>query len=265
MSDINERPLVLATNDDGIEAPGLWRLAEAVSAFADVMVVAPAFNQSGMSAAFTLREELEAERAHSQLDGVDAWQVNGTPTDAVVHGLRHFAPRRVAMIVSGVNPGPNVGRDILHSGTVMSAMQGYLRGLPSVAVSLWSFQETHLRDAAVIGGRVARRLLESGQVQFLNVNAPDRPLTECTGVRVAPVADVSPSRVVESTDEHGATLRRLVLRPDANVKPGTDVAAILDGAVTVTPLHNDLTFHARLDEAARVLGDADALLNGAIH
>ena len=262
---MTDRPLVLATNDDGIEAPGLWRLAEAVSEFADVLVVAPAFNQSGMSASVTLRQDLETERAHSLLDGVDAFQVNGTPTDAVLHGIRHLAPRHIDMIVSGVNPGPNVGRDILHSGTVMAAMQGYLRNLPSVAASLWSFDDDHLRDAAIIAGRIAERLLASGQIQFLNVNAPDRPLSEFTDVRVARVADVSPSRVIDRTDEQGTTRRQLVLRPGVDVAPDTDVAAIIEGAVTVTPLHNDLTFHAMLADAATVIGDVGELLNGAIH
>ncbi len=261
---MTDRPLVLATNDDGIEAPGLWHFAEAVLDFADVLVVAPAFNQSGMSAAFTLRQDLEAERAYSRLDGVDAFQVNGTPTDAVLHGIRHLAPRHIDMIVSGVNPGPNVGRDILHSGTVMAAMQGYLRNLPSVAASLWSFDDDHLRDAAIVAGRIARRLLESGQIQFLNVNAPNLPLDEYNGVRVTPVANVSPSRVVDRIDEQGATHRQLVLRPDADVAPDTDVAAIIEGSVTVTPLHNDLTFHEKLAETASILADADALLDGAV-
>ncbi|MCY3922928.1 MAG: 5'/3'-nucleotidase SurE [Chloroflexi bacterium] len=261
---MTERPLVLATNDDGIEAPGLWHLAEAVFEFADVLVVAPAFNQSGMSASVTLRQDLETERAHSLLDGVDAFQVNGTPTDAVLHGIRHLAPRHIDMIVSGVNPGPNVGRDILHSGTVMAAMQGYLRNLPSVAASLWSFDEDHLRDAAIVAARIARRLLESGQIQFLNVNAPDRSISEFAGVRVVRVADVSPSRVIDRTDEHGKTHRQLVLRPDARVAPDTDVAAIIEGAVTVTPLHNDLTFHAMLGDAATIVGNVSTLLNGAV-
>ena len=261
---MTERPLVLATNDDGIEAPGLWHLAESVLPFADVIVVAPAFNQSGMSAAFTLRQDIEAERAHSRLDGVDAWQVNGTPTDAVIHGLRHFAPRHVDMVVSGVNPGPNVGRDILHSGTVMAAMQGYQRRLPSVAASLFSFDEDHLQDAAIIAGRIAQQLLESGEIQFLNVNAPDLPLEAFRGVRVVRVADVSPSRVVDTTDNQGATRRQLVLRPGTEVPPDTDVAAVIDGAISVTPLHNDLTFHAGMPQTNAIIGDADALLGGAI-
>ncbi len=261
---MTERPLVLATNDDGVEAPGLWHLAEAVNQFADVIVVAPAFNQSGMSAAFTLRQDIEAERAHSRIDGVDAWQVNGTPTDAVVHGLRHFAPRRVSMIVSGVNPGPNVGREILHSGTVMSAMQGYLRGLPSVAASLASFDEDHLQDAALVAGRIAERLLQSGRLQFLNVNAPDLPIDEYAGVRVVAMADLAVSRVVDLIDAHGATRRRLEFRPGIDVDADTDVATIMSGAVAVTPLHNDLTMHSALAEAASLIGDPDSLISGVV-
>ncbi len=256
---MTERPLVLATNDDGVDAPGLWHLAEAVNQFADVIVVAPAFNQSGMSAAFTLRQDLEAEQAHSPLPGVDAWQVNGTPTDAVVHGLRHVATRRVKMIVSGVNPGPNVGREILHSGTVMSAMQGYLRGLPSVAASLASFDEDHLGDAAVVAARIARRLLDSGQVQFLNVNAPDLPLGQLQGVRVAAMADLSVSRVIDLVDDRGATRRKLEMKPGVDVADDSDVAAIMAGMVAVTPLHNDLTMHSALSDAALLIGDTNEL------
>jgi 5'-nucleotidase len=261
---MTERPLVLVTNDDGIEASGLWHLAGEVRRFADVIVVAPAFNQSGMSAAFTLRRDLEAERAHSRLDGVDAWQVSGTPTDAVVHGLRHFAPRHVDMIVSGVNPGPNVGREILHSGTVMSAMQGYLRGLPSVAASSASFDDHHLKDAAIIAGRVAHRLWHSGQLQFLNVNAPDTPFAEFSGLRIVPMADVSISRVVDISDGAGGTRRKLEPRPGMEVPPDTDASTILSGAVSVTPLQNDLTLHLAFDQARAIVGDTDTLLNGAI-
>ena len=243
---MTERPLILVTNDDGIHAEGLWHLAEALQEHGEVMIVAPAFNQSGMSAAFTLHRDLEAEPAHSRFDDIPAWQVSGTPTDAVVHGLRNFAPRHVSMIVSGVNPGPNVGREILHSGTVMSAMQGYLRRLPSVAVSLASFEEQHLHDAAIIGARIAGRLLRSGELQFLNVNVPDRPLAELEGIRVAAMADLAVSRVLDISDDHGAVRRKLEWRLDTAIPAGTDVAAIIEGAVAVTPLANDLTQYSAL-------------------
>ncbi len=256
---MTQRPLVLVTNDDGIDAPGLWHLAEAVHQFADVIVVAPASNQSGMSAAFTLRRDIDAGAVESRLAGVDAFRVDGTPSDAVVHGLRHFAPRRVSMIVSGVNPGPNIGRDILHSGTVMAAMQGYLRGLPAVASSIASFYEAHLDAVSIVAAQIAKDLLESGQTLLLNVNAPDLPLEQFNGVRVVSVADVSLSRVLDISTEPGSTQRQLVIRRDVSVDADTDVAAILDNAVSVTPLHNDLTRYSALAAAASLIGEPQRL------
>ena len=241
-------PLILVTNDDGIDADGLWLLAEALREHGDVMVAAPAFNQSGMSAAFTLHRDLESERAHSRLAGVNAWQVSGTPTDAVVLGLRRHAERRVSMIVSGVNPGPNVGRDILHSGTVMAAMQGYLRGLPSIAVSSASIDGAHLDAAAQIGADTAAWLLRRGAVQLLNVNVPNRPRGEIGGLEITHTGDVSLDRVVDYTEPDGTIRRQLVQREGVELAAGSDVAALVRGLVSVTPLDNDITAHAALDE-----------------
>lgn len=249
-----ERPLILVTNDDGIEADGLWRLAEAMSALGDVMVAAPAFNQSAMSAAFTLRSDIESERAHSRIDGVDAWQVSGTPADAVTVGLRRYAPRRVSMIASGVNPGPNLGRNVLHSGTVMAAMMGYLRRLPSVAVSLAGLDEAHLASAARAGAKVAERLLAGGRPMLLNVNAPDRAYADYEGFTAARMADISMERLLDEVDERGAIRRRLVWRDDVEPEPGTDAAAVMAGKVAVTPLHNDLTRHDDLDRVSTLIG-----------
>ena len=248
-----ERPLILVTNDDGIEADGLWRLAEAMSALGEIMVAAPAFNQSAMSAAFTLRSDVESERAHSRLDGVDAWQVSGTPADAVTVGLRQYAPRRVSMIASGVNPGPNVGRNVLHSGTVMAAMMGYLRGLPSIAVSLAGIEEAHLASAARAGAEVAERLLAGGEPMLLNVNAPDCAYGEYEGFAAARVADTSMEHLVDEVDQRGAVRRRLVWRGDVEPEPGTDIAAVMAGRVAVTPLHNDLTRHGDLRRVSALI------------
>ncbi len=248
-----ERPLILVTNDDGIEADGLWCLVEALADVGDLMVAAPAFNQSAMSAAFTLRSDVESERAHSRVEGVDAWQVSGTPADSVTVGLRQYAPRRVSMIASGVNPGPNVGRNILHSGTVMAAMMGFLRGLPSVAVSLAGLDERYLPAAARAGAEVAARLLESGRPLLLNVNAPALEYEEFVGFATARMGDTTMDRLVDEVDERGVTRRRLVWRGDVEPEPGTDVAAVMSGMVAVTPLHNDLTMHGQLDAARALL------------
>lgn len=248
-----ERPLVLVTNDDGIEADGLWLLAEALLADADVMIAAPAFQQSGSGTAFTLHRELQAERAHSRLEGVDAWQINGTPGDAVVVGLRRYAPRRVKAIVSGVNPGANLGRDAIHSGTVGAAMQGHHRGMPSVAVSLASIEPQHLADAAAVGARITKTLLDSGEAQFLNVNVPPRPLAELQDVRVTTMALLSVERLLEEIDDQGVIHRRVVYRDDVELPEHTDAWAVRQGYVSVTPIGTDLTAHHALDAVRRLL------------
>ena len=141
----------------------------------------------------------------------------------------------------------------------MAAMQGYLRGLPSVAASLASFDEDHLRDGAIVAARIAKLLLDSGERQFLNVNAPDRPLDEFTEVRVVPMADLAVSRVVDLVDDQGATRRRLEIRPGVDVDADTDVAVIMHGGVAVTPLHNDLTDRLSMTGVRSMLGDAELL------
>ncbi len=243
-----ERPYILVTNDDGIEADGLWHLAEALLEFGDVMVAAPAFQQSGMGTAFTLHRDLQSERAHSRIEGVDAFQISGTPADAVTIGLRqHAKPRRVHMIVSGVNPGANMGRDAIHSGTIGAAMQGHHRGLPSLAVSLASIEEEFLKDAAIVGARVAKTLWASGKPSFLNVNVPAKPLAELTDLQVTRMAQASVERLVEEKDASGMIHRRLEYRDDYRVREGTDAWAIRNGIISVTPIDTDMTAHHGLD------------------
>lgn len=249
---MTDRPLILVANDDGIEADGLWLLAEALQAVADVMVVAPASEQSGTGTAVTIRATLQSEEARSRLDGVPAWQVSGTPTDAVIIGLRQYAPRHVDMIVSGVNPGPNLGADVIHSGTVGAAMQGYHRGMPSVAVSLGSTEPEHLGVAATIGADVAGTLLASGRPLFLNVNVPARPLDQLTERRVTTLASRSAERLLQKVTPDGMIHRRLEYVSEADIPEGTDIWAVGHGMVSVTPINTDLTaFHA-LDETRQL-------------
>lgn len=260
MPDHPDRPYILVTNDDGIEADGLWLLAGALRSVGDVLVSAPAFQQSGTGTAFTLHRELQTERAHSRIDGIDAYQVNGTPADAVSIGLRrHAKPRRIHMIVSGVNPGANMGRDAIHSGTVGAAMQGHHRGLPSVAVSLASVEPDHLPAAAAIGAEVVRALWASGRNAFLNVNVPPRPIEELTDIEVTRMAQTSIEKLIEETDAQGMIHRRLVYRDDYRVKQGTDAWAVRNGIVSVTPIHTDLTAHHLLDDALNLFSEGFTL------
>ena len=248
-----ERPLILVTNDDGIEADGLWALAAALQRVGDVMICAPAFQQSAMGTAVTIFRDLQSERARNRLEGVDAWQVDGTPADAVIIALRVHAPRHVEMVVSGVNPGPNMGLDVIHSGTVAAAMQGFYRGLPSVAVSLASEDPAFLGDAAEAGARVAGALLASGRRLFLNVNVPARPIAELTERRVTVLASRGIERILQEKTPRGMIHRRLEYVAEVEGAEGTDIWAVGHGMVSVTPMNTDLTaFHLR-DEVRQVL------------
>ena len=247
------RPLILVSNDDGIEAEGLWHLARAMQAHGDVVVAAPAFQQSGAGAAFTIYQELQSERAHSRLEGVEAWRISGTPSDAVTIALHRHVPRHVDLIVSGVNPGPNLGNDVIHSGTVGAAIQGHHRGLPSLAVSLASTDEAYLPAAATVGARIAGELLTSGEALFLNVNVPAHPQAELAETRITTIANTSAERLIEEEGPGGVIRRRLEYRNVDQISEGTDIWAVQQGHVSVSPLTTNLTAFDLIDMTARIV------------
>ena len=250
---MTERPYILVSNDDGIEADGLWLLAEALLEVGDVIVAAPAFQQSGSGTAFTLHRELQSERAHSRVEGIEAWQIDGTPTDAVVVGLRQHAARHVEMVVSGVNAGPNMGRDVLHSGTVGAALQGYQRRLPSIASSIVSAQPENLPAAAAVTARLAAALHAAAEPLFLNLNVPDQPEEDLGSARVTHVADLAPERLIEETEPDGMIHRRLELRDDIRLPLDSDVWAVHHGFVSVSPLRLNLTAFDQFAATERLL------------
>ena len=255
---IGDAPLILVCNDDGIDADGLWLLAAAMQPYGEVMVSAPAAEQSGAGASFTLDRELTSGAAESRIDGVAAWQVEGTPSDAAFVGMRRHAVRRVSMVVAGVNAGPNIGLSVVHSGTVGAAIQGLHHGIPSVAVSLASFEPTYLEDAATIGARIAGALLASGETLLLNVNTPDLPLASVGEVRVTEMVQDHPLRMVEEAGPSGVLSRRLEYRDMAGFAERSDVWAVRNGHVSVTPMETDLTHRGALSAVSRVIGDVSA-------
>ncbi len=169
---------ILLTNDDGVGAPGIAALAEALSAAHEVFVAAPAEEQSGMAHALTVHRDIEVR----PYDGfgekaVEAWSIDGTPTDCVKIYLEVMAKREEwpELIISGVNKGANLGTDVLYSGTVGGAMEGYMHGVPAIALSLdahssLSFDET----AAMFAEKLSWLCEEGGDDFFLNVNFPKR-------------------------------------------------------------------------------------------
>jgi len=241
---------ILLTNDDGILAPGLWYLAERLAKLAHVTVVAPDREQSGVGTSVTLIHPLRASPVPTQVEGVEAYSVEGTPADCVVLGLGVILVNNVDLVVAGINQGANLGDDVLISGTVGAALQGYLRGIPSLAVSLAGLQATRYEAPARLVAHLAR-LAKEGELPkrlFLNINVPDLPPDEIEGVEITRLGARSYSdKVEQSEDGRGRKYYWLVRgQVDWKVEPGTDIWALREKRISVTPLHNDLTHHHRL-------------------
>ena len=241
---------ILVSNDDGYLATGITLLAEALAEFAEVVVVAPDRNHSGASNSLTLHSPL---RVHEVTGG--RFFVNGTPTDCVhlaLSGLLDFEPD---VVVSGVNHGANLGDDVFYSGTVAAAMEGRFLGFPAIAVSLVGHRGGQFACAAKVACDLVRRIQDSPLPQdvILNVNVPDRPYEELVGVHATRLGFRHRSEpLIKTKDPQGKTIYWIgPAGPGQDAGPGTDFEAIERGAVSVSPLTVDLTWH----EALPTLGD----------
>lgn len=251
---MTDLPLILVTNDDGIDSDGIWHLADAMRRIGDVVVCAPVQEHSGAGAAKSMEmESLESGPASSRLDGVDAWQVRGTPNDSVFVGFERHAPRRPALVVSGVNPGMNLARNSIHSGTIGAAIEGLHRRVPALAVSAGSEREESLASAARVGARVAAELLRSGQSLLLNVNVPDHPEVELAATRITTIANTVIKRISETSGPDGVPRREVEYLDETATDEGTDVWTVRQGQVSVTPLSSNLTAFDLLDTASRIV------------
>jgi 5'-nucleotidase len=231
---------ILLSNDDGYFAPGLAALAEGLAPLGEITVVAPERDRSGASNSLTLDRPLMLARAHNGF-----LYVNGTPTDCVhmaVTGLLDFEPD---VIVSGINSGSNMGDDTLYSGTVAAATEGYLLGIPAIAISLVGKQFEHYASAARVAHDLVARLARApfGAPVLLNVNVPDIPYDEITGIEVTRLGRRHKAQpVVQGKNPRGETVYWVGPAGAAReAGPGTDFHALERGAVSVTPLQVDLT------------------------
>ncbi len=231
---------ILLSNDDGYFAPGLAALAEGLASLGEITVVAPERDRSGASNSLTLDRPLMLSHAHNGFH-----YVNGTPTDCVhmaVTGLLDFEPD---VIVSGINSGSNMGDDTLYSGTVAAATEGYLLGIPSMAVSLVGKEFAHYKTAARVAHDLVTRLASApfGAPVLLNVNVPDVPYEELTGVEVTRLGRRHKAQpVVQGKNPRGETVYWIGPAGAAReAGPGTDFNALERRAVSVTPLQVDLT------------------------
>lgn len=244
---------ILVSNDDGVHADGIRVLSEALSALADVVVVAPDRNHSGASHSLTLENPLRVESmAHNGFIAV-----KGTPTDCVHLAVNELLKPLPDMVVSGINHGANLGDDVIYSGTVAAATEGRHLGLPAMAVSLVGSQ--HFASAAHYACRLVQGLMRRPLPadQILNVNVPDLPLAQIKGIRVTRLGCRHPAEaVIVEQDPRGRSIY-WIGPPGAtqDAGEGTDFAAIEAGFVSITPLQVDMTAYRHLDGLQAWIGE----------
>jgi len=240
---------ILVSNDDGYFAPGIEHLVAALKPIAEVTVVAPERDRSGASNSLTLDRPLTVRRAPNGF-----LFVNGTPTDCVhlaVTGLLDALPD---MVISGINLGANMGDDTIYSGTVAAATEGYLLGIPSIAVSLASKNGVHFETAAAVAVELIERHARTALgAWLLNVNVPDVPRAALTGFEVTRLGRRHKAEdVIKTRSPRGETVYWVgAAGAAADAGEGTDFHAVEHGCASVTPLQIDLTHH---DQLAAVAG-----------
>ncbi len=236
---------ILVSNDDGYFSPGITLLAEGLAALGEVTVVAPERDRSGASNSLTLDRPLTVRRAANGF-----WFVNGTPTDCVHIAVTGLLDPLPDVVVSGINLGANMGDDTIYSGTVAAATEGFILGIPSLAVSLASKAGRHMQTAAEIAVQMVERFGRApvGQAVLLNINVPDVPSREVVGVEVTRLGRRHKAEPVVKVDTpRGETAYWIGPAGDAQDEgPGTDFHAVANRRVSVTPLQVDLTFHGQL-------------------
>lgn len=238
--------LVLLSNDDGVAAPGLAALRREIARFAKVIVVAPEANQSAASHSLTLQRPLRVRDA-----GPDTYAIDGTPTDAVTWAFHKLlVENKPDLVLSGINAGANLGDDVTYSGTVAAAFEGTILGVPSIAASLVDENGTDFRPAARFVARLTRWVGQHGipDGTLLNVNLPNNgaePLREFAITRLGKRTyhDI----IYEKVDPRGKEYFWIAGEPTADLTDAdTDLRAVADGLVSITPMKIDLTDYGLL-------------------
>lgn len=245
---------ILICNDDGIDAPGIHALAEELKKIAQVTVVAPDRQQSAVGHAITMNHPLRAVPFHKNGEFF-GYAVDGTPADCVKLAVKFLMKEKPDLLVSGINHGSNTAINIIYSGTVSAATEGTILGIPSIAVSLTTYAAADFTYAARIAARLAEMVLARGLPQgtLLNVNVPALPEEEVKGIKVTAQGkssweDTFDVRRDPANREYFWLTGRMNV---TDTDPNTDQVAVLEGYVSVTPIHYDITDH---DQYERMKG-----------
>ncbi len=245
------KPLILLTNDDGIEAQGIKDLHEGLKGLGRIWVVAPAVNQSASSHSFSLRKPIKVWRLRPR------WlAVHGTPTDCLLISHHGVLKREIDLVFSGINDSPNLGDDVLYSGTVAAAIEGTMLGMPSVAVSYLEAGEN--RSTAVRFLRALVPLLLGGVLPkktLLNINVPAGGIR---GIKVTRLGRrIYRDMAIKGTLPDGGISWTIDGEMAFEGKEGTDFEAVYAGYISVTPLHLDMTHHSEIERLQKALAVLD--------
>jgi 5'-nucleotidase len=251
---------ILLTNDDGVRAPGLEALAKVAGALGRVIICAPDREKSACGRGMTLRDPLRVWRASVPGD-YEAYEVNGLPVDCVNLALTEFFKDGCDLVLCGINNGPNVGWDVTYSGTVGGAFEGAVNGIPSIAISVAKYVEMGPGHYGVAANWMREWLPKMLDLPFplqgiLNINVPNIDEAELRGTRVTTLGTrIYEDRVEKRSDPWGRDYywQGGVVVMDSSQK-GTDVQAVNDGFVSITPLRLDWTDHGGLDRVRHGLG-----------
>ena len=237
---------ILLSNDDGYFAPGIVSLAEVLAPLGEVTIVAPERDRSGSSNSLTLDRPLTVRRVEKR-----TYFVNGTPTDCVHLAVTGLLERLPDIVISGINHGANMGDDTIYSGTVAAATEGFLLGIPSIAISLVAEGGNHFSTAGQVAVDLVRRFSEESfdQPVLLNVNVPDVEPSRLRGWQVTRLGRRHKAEpVVKSSTPRGETVYWIGAAGSAqDAGEGTDFHAVAGNLVSITPLQVDLTRYSQMD------------------
>jgi 5'-nucleotidase len=243
---MTDRFKILVTNDDGIHSEGIIVLAKALYEVGDIFVVAPDREKTAVAHSLTLHRPLRVEKIKR-----DAWAVDGTPADCVYLGVNVILPKPPQLIVSGINKGGNMGDDVTYSGTVSAAFEGTLLGIPSFAISLDARSHFKFHTAVHFAVRVARYIVRKGLPKdtFLNINVPNLDEKKIKSYKITQQGRWTQEghAVVEKVDPRGKKYYWIAGGREVFTKrEDTDVEAVSNSYISITPLHLDLTDYASI-------------------
>ena len=234
---------ILISNDDGYQADGIIQLAKSLSEIAEVIVVAPSENKSAASSSLTLGKPLKPIRIEKNI-----YAINATPSDCVHLALCGFIKESIDLVVTGINFGANLGDDVIYSGTVAGAIEGRFLGLPSIAISLASWECNHFETAGniakILVNQIDKALLSNNTI--INVNVPDIPMNEILGIKSTRLGSSHKSAPSIQDSKDSSLFWIGENGEEADNAEGTDFHAISNNFVSVTPLQIDLTKYSEV-------------------